>query len=331
MKKVCIFIEQKNGVPTSNSQKILFMAQTLKKRYGYVIAVIVLDNDIKEFLTFLKGIEVDAVYYAKLNGINQCFLKRDEINNLVHFLEKINPDIVWACNSFGYKTLLPKIAYILNTGLCAACLDFQYDEASDRINMIRMAYSDNVYAEIAVHRSKPLMATILDDSKEYTLKSDHACSEIYDITSDIILSGISKIEMETVESLEAICLNTSKIVIGIGNGIAKKSDLFLFNKLAALLNNAAIGGTRELVNRKIIPQSWQIGSTGIRIYADLYIAFGISGSPQHIQGIERVNQIIAVNHDPYAAIFQYSDYGIVGDLFEVVNYMINYLGGKYAR
>jgi len=330
MKKVCIFIEHKNGIPTSNSQKILFMAHTLKKRYGYMIIVLVLDPDIDEFLPFLKSIEVDFVYFIKLNVMNQCFLKRDEINNLARFLEKIDADIVWACNSFGYKILLPKIAYILNTGLCAACLDFQYDKALDRINMIRTAYSENVYAQIAVHRSKPMMATILDDSKTYTFKSDYTCSEIYDITSDIILPGPSNVEVETVKVVDTVCLNTSKVVIGIGNGITEKSDLLLFEKLAALLNNAAIGGTRELVNKQIIPQSCQIGSTGIRIYADLYIAFGISGSPQHIQGIKYVKKIIAVNHDPYAAIFQYSDYGIVGDLFEVANYMINYLGGKCA-
>ena len=332
MKKVCVFIEQKNGIPTSNSQKIMFMAQTLKKRFGYMVIVLVLDADIDKFLPFLKSINVDVIYFVKLNVMNHCLLHRNEITNLARFLEKINADIVWACNSIGYKVLLPKIAYILNTGLCSACLDFHYDKVSGRIDMVRMAYSDNVFAQIAVHRSRPLMATILDDSKTYTTKSENPCSEINNITNDIILPGkcnVEKgnVEIETIKAADAVCLNTSKVVIGLGNGITEKTDLFLFEKLASLLNNAAIGGTRELVNKQIIPQSCQIGSTGIQIHADLYIAFGISGSPQHIQGIEYVKKIISVNHDPYAAIFQYSDYGIVGDLFEVADYMINYLGG----
>jgi len=331
MKKVCIFIEQKNGIPTHNSQKILFMAQTIKKRCGYMIIVLVLDQDIDVFIPFLKNIEVDVVYYIRVDAMSQCLLKKDEITNLARFLKEINADIVWACNSLGYKTLFPKIAYTLNTGLCAACLDFQYDKTSDRIDMIRTAYSDNVYVQIAVHRSKPLMATILDDSKTYTFKSEHPCSEIHDITSDVILSGINdSVEVEKVKVVDTNSLDTSKIVIGIGNGVTEKSGLLLFEELSSLLNNAAIGGTRELVNKQIMPQSCQIGSTGIQIYADLYIAFGISGSPQHIQGIEHVKKIIAVNHDPYADIFLYSDYGIVGDLYEVANYMINYLKGKCA-
>lgn len=330
MKSVCIFIEQKNGVPTSNSQKILFMAQTLKKRYGYMIIVFVLDQDVDIFIPFLNNIEVDIVYYIRINAINPCFLKRDEVHKLALFLNELKTDIIWACNSTAYKTLLPKIAYLLKTGLCSACLDFQYNKALDRIDMIRMAYSENVYAQIAVHRSKPLMATILDDSGTYILKNGTPCSEICDITSEVMFPGINDIAVETIKTIEANSLNTSKVVIGIGNGITKKSDLLIFENLASLFNNAAIGGTRELVNKQIIPQERQIGSTGIQIYADLYIAFGVSGAPQHIQGIEHVKTIIAVNHDPYADIFKYSDYGIVGDLYEVANYIINYMKGKYV-
>lgn len=328
MKKVCIFIEHKDGRPTTNSQKILFMAQTLKKQYGYRIIAMIPDHKAEQFLAYLETTEVDVIYYVALKVGNTLLFGKEEIYNLVHFLKKINPDIVWATNSSGYRILFPQVAYILKTGLCAACTDFQYDEASGCINMVRMVYSNNIYAQIAVHRSKPLMATILDDEKTYSLEGNLTCPEIYNITAQIILSENNTIHLERMKKAETIGLNKSKIVIGLGNGIRDKSDLALFHKLAALLDHAAIGGTRELVNRQIIPRNNQIGSTGMQIYADTYIAFGISGSPQHIQGIEHVKQIIAVNHDPYAAIFQYSDYGIIGDLFEVANYMINYLGGK---
>lgn len=328
MKKVCVFIEQKAGVLTSNSQKILYLAQLLKEQYGYMIIVIVFDEENNDFLSLLKNTDADVVYLVRLSPMNQCLLKIDEVKKLAHFLEKLNLDIIWGCNSFGFKSLFPKLAYILKTGLCASCLGYRYEKTMDRIDMIRTAYSDNVYAQIAVHKSKPLMATILDDTKKYTLSCERPCSEIYDITADITIPGANKVEMQTIEVADNICLGTSKTVIGLGNGITKKSDLLIFKKLAGLLGNAAIGGTRELVNKQIIPQNYQIGSTGIQIYADLYIAFGISGSPQHIQGIEHVEKIIAVNCDPYAPIFQYANYGVVGDLLEVANYMINYIEGK---
>lgn len=328
MKKVCIFIEQQNGVLTSNSQKVLFMAQNLKIQYGYMVIIVAFEENINEFITSLEDFDKDIIYYIKFNRKRRYFFTQNEISNLVCFLKRVDPDILWACNSFCYKMLFPKIAYILKTGLCAACLDFTYNEASHQIDMIRMAYSGNAYVQIAVQKSRPLMATILADSKRYILNRGLFSPTIHDITSDIITSELKTVEFEAVKVVKNVCQNESKIVIGIGNGIRNKSDVLLFNRLAYLLNNAAIGGTRELVNRQIIPQSCQIGSTGIRIYADLYIAFGISGAPQHIQGIEHVKKIISINSDPYAAMFQYSDYGVVGDLFEVVQYMINFLEGK---
>lgn len=328
MKKVCIFIEHKNGMPTLNSQKIMFMAQTLKNQYGYIVIAIILDQNAEKFLTYLEATKADAIYYVSLQEENQFLFRKEEIYNLAHFLKKLNPDIVWATNSSNYKMLFPKIAYVLGTGLCAACSDFKYDELSGRVHMIRMISFNTVYAQIDVHRSRPLMATILDGEETYSLEGNLDYPEIHNITAQVILSGNSDSKVEMRKKSETISLNNSRIIIGLGNGIRNKSDLTLFKKLAELLGGAAIGGSRELVNRQIIPQNAQIGSTGKQIYADTYIAFGISGSPQHIQGIEHVRQVIAVNHDPYAAVFQYSDYGIIGDLYEVANYMINYLGGK---
>lgn len=325
MKKVCIFIEQRNGTLTSNSQKILFMAQTLKEEYGYKLFILFFDANKDACLSSIKGYEAEAVYYIRLRMEGQCFFNREEVNNLASFIRKMDPDIVWACSNVCYKILLPKLAYILNTGLCAACLDFIYNNTQERIEMIRTAYSNNAYARIAVHRSKPLMATIIDDSKPYALKRGSGFPAFYEVTTEIIVPGAVNLSLRTVQAVESVCLTTSKIVIGLGNGIRDKSDIYLFRQLSALLHNAAIGGTRELVNRQIIPHSRQIGATGTQIYADLYIAFGISGSPQHMQGIEGVKKIVSVNHDPYAPIFQYSDYGVVGDLFEVAQYIIHYL------
>ena len=327
MKKICIFIEHKDGLPTSNTKKILYMAQMLKKQYGYKIIAIIMDQNPELFIQYIKNTEVDRIHYVIISEQEKILFHREEVARLVSMLEEMKPEIVWATNSLFYRTLFPKIAYSLHTGLCAACQDFKYDKTSGKVNMVRTVFSNNAYAQIAVHRSTPVMATIIDDKREYKLEKDLTMPEIHDITSKIVLF-CNNTAIKTSQRKETISMDKSEIVIGLGNGIREKSDLVLFEKLARLLNHAAIGGTRELINRQILPQNCQIGSTGVSIYADLYIGFGISGSPQHIQGIEHVKTILAVNHDPYASIFQHADYGIVGDMYEVANYMINYLGGK---
>ena len=327
MKKVCIFIEHNEGVPTSNSKKILYMAQTLKRQYGYQIIAIIMDQNPESFIDYLKTTVVDSIKYVIMNKQQKILFNKDEIDNLISVLKEIDPEVIWATNSFFYRILLPKIAYILHTGLCAACSDFVYDEDSMKINMVRTVFSNKAYAQIAVHRSKPVMATIIDEKGNYNLVENLIPLEICNLTEKILVLQNNQ-TIWTSPKAEPISLEQSKIVIGLGNGIRDKSDLKLFEKLAVLLNDAAIGGTRELVNRQILPQNSQIGSTGTHIYADLYIGFGISGAPQHLQGIEHVKKIVAVNQDPYASIFQHADYGIVGDMYEVANYMINYLGGK---
>lgn len=327
MKKVCIFLEHNEGVPTSNSQKILYMAQILKRQYGYKIIAIIMEQNPESFINYLKITEVDSINYVIMNKKQKILFSKKEIDNLVNVFKEINPEVIWATNSFFYRMLLPKIAYSLHTGLCAACSDFVYDENSKKINMVRTVFSNRVYAQIAVHRSKPVMATIIDEKGKNILEKNMMSPVICNLTEKILVSQCNQ-TIWTSSNTEPISLEQSKIVIGLGNGIRDKSDLELFKKLAALLNDAAIGGTRELVTRQVLPQKCQIGVTGTHIYADIYICFGISGAPQHLQGSEHVKKIIAVNHDPYASIFQHADYGIIGDMYEVANYMINYLGGK---
>lgn len=328
MKRICIFLEHINGIPTSNSEKVLFLAQTLKEKYGFEIITIIFDQNPEKFISYLKCTQIKKIYYVKAETFRAFLFSANELRNMANFLKIINPDVIWGTNSNLYRTLFPKIAYLLRTGLCAACSNFNFDVVSGQITMIRMVYANILHAEIDVFRSKPLMATILDDNNVYTLKKSLSHTNIYNITNQIIeLVNKNTIIKRKVKSNLAQSINF-KIVIGLGNGIRSKSDLLLFNKLAKVLNNATICGSRELVNRQIIPQKCQIGLTGLQIKADMYIAFGISGSFQHLQGIRHVKKIIAINNDPYATIFQYSDYGIVGDLYEVAEFMINYLGGK---
>jgi electron transfer flavoprotein alpha subunit len=116
-------------------------------------------------------------------------------------------------------------------------------------------------------------------------------------------------------------LTEADVVIGVGRGIKGPENLKLIEKLACLLN-ARIGGTRAVVDAGWLPARCQIGQTGLTISPKLYIACGISGAVQHIVGIQSAKTIVAINKDPEAPIFEVADYGIVGDLFEVIPALI---------
>jgi electron transfer flavoprotein alpha subunit len=112
-------------------------------------------------------------------------------------------------------------------------------------------------------------------------------------------------------------LAEAKRIVSVGKGIKREANIELARRLAERLG-AALGASREVVDRGWLPHSAQVGLSGKTVVPDLYVALGISGTVQHLAGMQTAKKIIAVNSDPDAPIFQTADLGIVGDLFEVV-------------
>jgi electron transfer flavoprotein alpha subunit len=119
------------------------------------------------------------------------------------------------------------------------------------------------------------------------------------------------------DAAERLDVATSRIVIAGGRGVGSKDNFKLLEKHAGRLK-AAVGASRAAVEAGYAPYDAQVGLTGKKISADLYVACGISGAFQHLAGIQAARTVIAINSDPSAPIFQHCDYGIVGDLFEVL-------------
>jgi electron transfer flavoprotein alpha subunit len=136
----------------------------------------------------------------------------------------------------------------------------------------------------------------------------------FSLPTDVFQLKVKDLEQPVEERLS---LSKARKVVGVGRGIQSKEGLEIHQKLAASLG-AAMGGTRVAVDNGWIPPDNQIGQTGKNIHPDLYIACGISGATQHMVGCQEAGTIIAINNDPHAPIFSRCDYGIVGDLFEIV-------------
>ena len=248
----------------------------------------------------------------RFNTPDELFFK----DNIVRLVEKEKPHIfLVGATNFG-RSLAPRIAAALETGLTADCTGLKIDDGN--FVQIRPAFTGNILAHISTDRC-PMMSTVRYKEFDESERDENRDGEIVEkepIRSD---DGGIKVLEEIIE--ENINIQDAEIVCSGGRGLKDSSDFELIEELADALNGK-VGSSRPLVDEGWISRDHQVGYSGNRVKPRIYIACGISGAPQHLAGMKESDIIIAINKDPSAPIFDHADYGIVGDLYEVVPELI---------
>ncbi|EEF39563.1 electron transfer flavoprotein subunit alpha, mitochondrial [Ricinus communis] len=235
--------------------------------------------------------------------------------------------IITAANSFG-KNLLPRAAALLNVSPITDVIDI-----SSSTQFIRPIYAGNALCTVKYTGTDPCMLTIRSTSfpvPEVSVNSNSNEAPIsqVDLSSfDEDSIGKSRYVQCTSQDTERPDLGSARIVITGGRGLKSAENFKMIEKLAEKLG-AAVGATRAAVDAGFVPNDLQVGQTGKIVAPELYLAFGVSGAIQHIAGMRDSRVIVAVNKDADAPIFQVADYGLVGDLFEVIPELLEKLPEK---
>lgn len=242
------------------------------------------------------------------DGFSQAFLA-------VH--EKENPQaIVFSHTALG-KDLSPKIASKIQSSLISdvVAIEGEGNEAA----FVRPIYSGKAFEKVKTTEGT-VFITIRPNNIEPFAEDSSRSGEVTAITANI--KNLRSIITEMVrKSSEGVDLSEASVVVSGGRGVKGTEGFELLEELAGLLGGA-VGASRGACDAEYCDYSLQIGQTGKVITPDLYIACGISGAIQHLAGMSNSKVIVAINKDPEAPIFQAADYGIVGDLFEVVPLLI---------
>ena len=252
------------------------------------------------------------VYYME----HPCFAAPNEMlfrDNLVGALKKIDPlMILIGATPFG-RSLAPRIAGALLTGLTADCTDLQVDEEGCVIQ-IRPAFSDNILAHIQTETT-PQMATVRymefdeadqDPGRPVNIQRMKPVTTV-DTTTEILRT----------ETIEGVDITRAELIVAAGGGFKRKEDLVLAQNMADTLGGV-MAVSRALVDAGMADSHIQVGYSGQRVKPKVYIACGISGAPQHLAGMKESDTIIAINTDASAPIFRLADIGYVGDLYEIL-------------
>jgi electron transfer flavoprotein alpha subunit len=322
-KGVLIFAQQKEGKIHPVSYELLGKGRELADKLGTKLYSILLTG---------KKAEAKELIYR---GANEVFLYEDPSfdspnelvyeRNIVNLIRERKPEIfLIGATNFG-RSMAPRIAAALDTGLTADCTGLKIDE-DGKLEQIRPAFSGNILAHIKSSKY-PQMATVR--YKEFKDPGRDLSRKGKIIRKKAEIPKNTRVKVLKKEREKEIYITEAKVIVSGGRGLKKPEDFKLLKKLADLLGGV-IGSSRPLVDEGWISKDHQVGYSGNRVRPRLYIACGISGSPQHQVGMRESECIVAINTDPSAPIFKIADFGIVGDLYKIVPTLIDLIkeGGK---
>lgn len=247
---------------------------------------------------------------------------------LVHLVQQKGgySHIVAASNSFG-KNVMPRAAALLDVSPVT-----DVTAISDSLTFVRPIYAGNALCTVRYTGASPCILTIRSTSfpvsqKSVDSKSNKASISRVDLSTFDEDLGKSMYISQTSQDDERPDLGNARVVITGGRALKSAENFKLIENLANKLG-AAVGATRAAVDAGFVPNDLQVGQTGKIVAPELYMAFGVSGAIQHLAGMRDSKVIVAVNNDADAPIFQVSDYGLVGDLFEVIPELLEKLPEK---
>ena len=323
-KGVWVFAEQRDGVIASVVFELLGKARELAKSLNTDVGAVLLGHNIVDKAQELIWRGADKVFVVDAKCL-QHYTAENYTTAIVKLVDRYKPEIILAGATTTGRSLVSRIAVNLYAGLTADCTGLEIDKDKKILIQTRPAFGGNIMAQIISPDFRPQMATVrhkvMPEAVADTSREGQIIKEDFnDEDADTRVKFLDFIK----EAISTINLAEADIIVSGGRGLQEAKNFKIIEELADVLG-AAVGSSRAAVDSNWIPYSHQVGQTGRTVAPKIYIACGISGQIQHLVGMQSSKIIIAINKDPDAPIFKIANYGIVGDLFEIVPRLTNEL------
>ncbi|MEI6892557.1 MAG: electron transfer flavoprotein subunit alpha/FixB family protein [Pontiella sp.] len=317
-KELWVYAEQREGKMVGVVQELLSQGQVLCEKSGYTLCAILPSENGAELCQELYNFGAEKVY--TLDDPKLADYQNDYYSRAVaQLINEKRPEIVlYGATSIG-RSLAPTVAVMVNAGLTADCTELDFDVDEGNLLQTRPAFGGNIMATIICPNHRPQMATVRANVFKKNKRSSAEMGE--QISCPVDLSGVPE-RMRRLESVREappnrMDLHAAQFIVSGGRGVGNPENFKIIDDLAAEMG-AAVGASRATVDAGWIAPHHLVGQTGKTVCPVVYIACGISGAIQHLAGIQRSELIIAINKDPDAPIFDIADFGLIGDLNELV-------------
>ena len=306
--KILTIAEQKNNNLANISFETIFAAQAL----GGEVTAVVLAGDTGRAAAALaaRGVKVFALAHEGLKDFHDERYAR----LLKVLIDREKPDVVLGNATVYGKALMGRLAALCGAALVSDCTGLAMEGGA--MTALRPAYGGNVFFKVQNGRSAPFFASLRP--KAFSEAADRTGGEVVnEAIEESLLEAKARVIGRVSETGGKVNLTEADIVVAAGRGIRAAENFKLIEDLAEALG-AAVGASRAIVDAGWVPYLYQVGQTGKTVNPKLYIAVGISGAIQHLVGMRSSKIIVAINRDKDAPIFNIANYGIVGDLFEIM-------------
>ena len=321
-KGVWVFAEQRSGALVPVVLELLGKAQELAEELGQETAAVLLGHQVSGLSEKLFEYGANKVYLVDVPELAH-YRTIPYTDALEALIKNHMPNIFLMGATHIGRDLAPRVSRRIGVGLTADCTELTIEPTEKILLQTRPAFGGNVMATIASRYSRPQMATVRPGVMAPNRKPSQGDLIQEEVSLHEERAGTVLVEVVR-EERKGINLSEAKVIVAGGRGVGDKEGFGLLEELASLLGGE-VAGTRVAVEEGWIPADRQVGQTGQSVRPELYIACGISGAIQHRAGMMNSRYIIAVNKDERAPIFQVADWGIVGDLHEVIPEMIQQL------
>jgi electron transfer flavoprotein alpha subunit len=312
--KILCFIQTLDGKANNNSLESLYAAQKISENNNAEVHAVVFNKDVATKLSSYKLSGVIYINNSELETYNpEYYLKSLELIN-----NELNPDLLIFGHTYETRDWVPRLSARLNKAFVSDCVNVQFES---NLHFIRPIYQAKLNEKIKLNNQGIVSFQAGSYSSENIVEGSCSVEEkSFDLQIDLTVRPGERFK----ESAEGVDLSNAEVIVSIGRGVGKIENVELVKSLAKKLN-AQIGASRPVVDAGWLDHSYQIGSSGQTVSPKLYLAVGISGAIQHLVGMKGAKNIIAINKDPNAPIFEISDYAVLGDIFEILPKLIEEL------
>ncbi len=328
-KGIWVYVEYVNGVIKDGSLQLIGKARELASKIGTDVTAIMIGSNLGDVVKEPIYYGADRVIYVDHPALAK-YIPHVYANVIVQLANKYKPEIILFAATKRGRELAPYVANSLRTGITADCTELDVDPKTRDLDQVRPTYGGNILAHIRTPTRRPQLASVRPNVFPTPPRDTSRKGEIIAETVDSLpnINGQGLIEVRSVTKGEELPpVEKADIVVVAGRGVGSADGVKLLTELAKLLGGT-IGGSKKVVDAGWLSADRQVGQTGKTIRPTLYIGVGVSGAIQHVFGMKESKIIVAINSDPNAPIFQYADYGVVGDYRDVVKELIELLKSK---